>query len=307
MANENFDRCTSFYVNNGAFLGRFVRLDKVVNTILEKHKYPLPVSGVVAESCALGVLLSSLLKYEGLFTLQTKTSGPVNMVVVDVTSEGKVRACATFDDKHLQKSQALRKKSGELEESPHVMGGGYLAFTVDQGDKANLYQGIVDLQGKNLSECAMRYFKMSEQVETYLQLYLESPRTDNEKWKAGGILLQKIANEGGKHEFASDEEKNEAWNEAVVFAKSLQKDEVFNENINEDDVLYRLYHNSGLVIGGKKNYEFRCRCNREKLLNTLKSFPREEIEKMAINNVITADCNFCAEHYVFEKGEIIAH
>lgn len=305
MVNKNFDKCTSFYVNNGAFLGRLVRLDEVVNTILNKHAYPLPVSAVVAESCSLGVLLSSMLKYDGLFTLQTKTSGPINMVVVDVKSDGKVRACATFDEEHLKKAQKLRKKEGEVEESPHLMGGGYLAFTVDQGDKANLYQGVVDLQGKNLSECAMRYFKMSEQIETYLQLYLQVPDDEHKEWKSAGIILQKIASEGGKNVFASEEEKAEAWNEAIVFAKSLQKEEIFADNITTEDILHRLYHSNGLVLSTEKQYEFGCRCNREKLLNTLRSFPKEEIEAMVEKGKITADCNFCSEKYVFEKGEIM--
>lgn len=129
---------------------------------------PNQVSAVVAESTALGALLASALKYDGLFTLQTKSSGPVTMVVVDVSSDGTIRACATFDEKRIQKAQELRKTEGEIEAAPHLMGEGYLAFTVDQGKDTDLYQGVVDLQGKNLTECALRYFKQSEQIETAL-------------------------------------------------------------------------------------------------------------------------------------------
>lgn len=307
MANTNFDRCTSFYLNNGAFLGRIVRLQDVVNTILQKHKYPLAVSGALAESCALGALLSSLLKYDGLFTLQTKSSGPVGMLVVDVNSSGKMRACATFDEERLTKAQHLRKKDGELEETPHLLGGGYLAFTVDQGDKANLYQGVVDLQGKTLSECAMRYFKMSEQVETYLQLFLKAPENEHEPWKSAGIVIQKIPSEGGKKSFATEEERDKAWEEAVVFAKSLAAGEVFDENLSNEQILHRLYHSSNMAFGTEKKYEFGCRCNREKLLAVMRSFSPEELDEMAKNNKISAECNFCSEKYEFEKGEICAH
>lgn len=307
MVNKNFDKCASFYVNNGAFLGRLVRLDEVVNTILQKHAYPLPVSGALAESCSLAALLSSMLKYDGLFTLQTKSSGPVGMLVVDVTSEGKMRACATFDEKHLKKAQKLRKKEGEIEETPHLLGNGYLAFTVDQGDKASLYQGIVDIQGKTLSECAMRYFKMSEQIETYIQLYLQAPTEAELHWKSAGVVLQKMPSEGGKNVFATEEEKQKAWEEAVVFAKSLQKGEIFSDDLTNEDILHRLYHSSGLIINAQKEYVFACRCSREKLLNTLRSFPKEEVEAMVENNKIVADCNFCSERYVFEKGEIFSH
>ena len=158
---DNFDSCASFHIENNAFLGRMVRLDNVINTILSKHQYPLQVSAVVAESIALATLLSSTIKYKGLFTLQTQSNGPVPMVVVDVTSEGKIRACADFDEQKILKAQELRKTVGEIEPAPHFMGEGVLAFTVDQGPETELYQGIVDLQGKDLSECAMRYFKQS--------------------------------------------------------------------------------------------------------------------------------------------------
>jgi len=307
LANTNFDRCTSFYLNNGAFLGRVVRLEDVINTILQKHKYPLPVSGALAESCALGALLSSLLKYDGLFTLQTKSSGPVGMLVVDVNSDGKIRACATYDEERLKKAQHLRKKDGEMEETPHLLGGGYLAFTVDQGDKANLYQGVVYLQGKTLSECAMRYFKMSEQVQTYLQLFLKAPENEGRQWKAGGIVIQKIPSEGGKKSFATDEDRDKAWEEALVFAKSLTGDEMFDDNLSNEQILQRLYHSSNLSLGVEKKYEFGCRCSHDKLLAVMRSFSYEELDNMLQNNRITAECNFCSEKYVFEKGEICAH
>ena len=215
MPNKNFDTCVSFHINNGAFRGRLVRLDQVINTILSKHAYPRPVSAVLAEATALGVLLASTLKYDGLFTLQTKSSGPVSMIVVDVTSEGKVRAYARFDEEHLKNSQALRKTDGEIEPAPHLMGKGYLAFTVDQGDKSELYQGVVDLQGKTLSECALRYFKQSEQIDTDLQLFVRAPEGDSGTWNSGGIFIQKLPELGGK--IAPHADLTESWNEAKIF------------------------------------------------------------------------------------------
>ena len=242
MVNNNFDNCTSFHIDNGAFMGRLVRLDKVVNTILGRHQYPRQVSAVVAESTALGALLSSTIKYNGLFTLQTQSSGPVTMVVVDVTSEGRIRACANVNQEMLDKALELRKSdTDELLAAPHYMGNGHLAFTVDQGPETDLYQGIVDLQGKNLSECALRYFKQSEQIETYLQLFLQAPDKDGENWKAAGILLQKLPDNGGK--ISDDTEAlNEAWNEAVIFAQSLKAEEVFDEKLSAEEILTRLFH-----------------------------------------------------------------
>ena len=306
MVNKNFDNCASFHIEDGAFMGRLVRLDDVVNTIVAKHNYPQNVSAVVAESTALAALLASALKYDGLFTLQTKSNGPVSMVVVDVTSDGAIRACATFDNARIKKAQELRKTEGEIEATPHWLGEGYLAFTVDQGKDTDLYQGVVDLQGKDLTECALRYFKQSEQIETALQLFLHVPTDEKDRWKAAGILLQKLPETGGK--INADIDMSEAWNEAVTFMQSLTADEVFDENLSSAELLHRLYHSSKLSISKNKDYRFGCRCSREKLLNTLSSFSEEEINNLADKqNQIAATCNFCSEKYVFDKGELIKH
>jgi len=302
---DNFDNCVSFHINNGAFLGRIIRLDNVINTILTKHQYPIQVSAVVAESTALATLLSSTIKYDGLFTLQTKSNGPIPMIVVDVNSQGQIRACANYDEEKIIKAQELRKTVGQIEPAPHFMGEGILAFTVDQGPNTDLYQGIVDLQGKDLSACAMRYFKQSEQIETYLQLYIQAPINGAERWKAAGVLLQKLPEKGG---IKLDEniDLTEAWNQAVIFMQSIKKEEIFDSNLSSETILHRLYHADNLEISKTKEYTFQCRCKREKLLNTLYSMKPEEIEDMCENNKITATCHFCGTTYSFDKGELIA-
>lgn len=305
MVNKNFDNCVSFHIDNGAFLGRIVRLDEVINVILGKHRYPKQVSAVLAECTALGALLSSTIKYNGLFTLQIQSKGPISTVVVDVSSEGKIRACANFDEERIKHAQELRKTEGEIEESPHFLGEGVLVFTVDQGPDTELYQGVVDLQGKNLTECALRYFKQSEQIDTYLQLYLQKPENDTQGWEAAGVLLQKMPDKGGKLD--KDVNIEEQWKEAKIFMQSLKREEIFDKSISSEELANRLYHSNHLVISGIKDYKFECRCSREKLLNTLCSFKPEEIESMVDKNKISASCNFCSEQYVFDKGEIIKH
>lgn len=301
--NQNFDTCVSFFIDNGAYQGRLIRMSSVLDTIIGKHCYPRPVAAVVAESTVLAAMLASTLKYEGLFTLQTQSNGAVSMVVVDVTSEGKIRACASFDEEHLKQNQELRKTSGEIEAAPHLMGKGHLAFTVDQGPNTELYQGIVDLQGKNLTKCALRYFKQSEQIDTDLKLFLQAPEGESGSWLAAGIMLQKMPLKGGNE--SSPEEMEEAWNEAKVFMESLTQDEVFDAELTSEQLLHRLFHANNLSISKCKNYSFGCRCSREKLLQTLSTFSEDDINAMLENNKVTATCHFCSEKYVFDKGELI--
>ena len=303
MVSKNFDTCASFHINNGAFYGRMVRLDEVINTILSKHQYTPVVSGILAESTALAALLSSTIKYDGLFTFQTQSNGPVSMVVVDVSSQGTIRASAKYDEARIERAKTLRKTEDEHEETPHFLGGGYMAFTVDQGGPDKMYQGVVDIQGKTLAECAMRYFKQSEHIDTYIRLFLQAPATPQNRWQAAGILLQKLPSYGGKLD--ADVDINAAWEEAVVFIDSLKDAEVFDASLSAADLLHRLFHANGLEVEAGQHYHFGCRCNRDKLQAVLSSMSAADIDAMTENGKITAECNFCGEKYSFEKGELL--
>ncbi len=307
MNNRNFDNCTPFHIHAGAFAGRFVRLDEVLQNVLGRHNYPENVSAALAETTALAVLLANALKYKGLFTLQIQGNGPVSVLVADVTSEGKVRACAKFDEEKLKSAKTLRKTDEVIEEVPHLVGGGYMAFTIDQGAETELYQGVVDLQGKTLTELALRYFKQSEQIDTVLKLFVKRPEGESKSWQSAGIILQKTPVKGGKNLAIDEDALAEAWNEAGIFMNSLSADEVFNADLSATDILQRLFHADNLVVAKAKAYEFGCRCSRDKLFSTLSGFGKQEIEEMAEEGKITATCSFCSEKYVFDKNDLLKH
>ena len=77
--------------------GRIVRLGPVIDDILSRHDYPPPVSALLAQGVALTALLGSALKFEGKFILQTKTDGPVSMIVADYVAPNGVRGTTRFD------------------------------------------------------------------------------------------------------------------------------------------------------------------------------------------------------------------
>ncbi len=287
------DNCTSFMIYNNNYRGRLIRLDDVVSQIITNHKYPLPIAHVIAEGTTLAATLASALKYEGLFTLQTQSNGPISQVVIDVSSNGDIRACATYSQSKLDKAQGLRKTSGEVEPAPNLMGGGHLAFTIDQGKDTQLYQGIVELKGKTFSDLVLKYFKESEQIETYIKLYTHYQNG----WKTACLMLQKMPG-------STEEDKNN-WEEAKLLANSLNEDELFLQGLTNQEILHRLFHNSDLKGGEEKKYNFNCRCSREKLQTTLSGFAKEDIDAMAKDNKIQVTCQFCATEYIFEKGELI--
>src|SRR5687767_5363990 len=77
--------------------GRIVRLGPAVDDILRKHDYPASVSALLAEAVALTAMLGASLKFDGKFILQTKSDGPVDLMVADYAAPGKIRGYARFD------------------------------------------------------------------------------------------------------------------------------------------------------------------------------------------------------------------
>ena len=294
------DTCISFNLDDNAFRGRIVRLDKVLDEIFRHTEYPDNIASAVAENSALGVLLASLMKFNGLFTLQLQGSGPLSVLVTDVTSEGKIRTCAKYDLASMQKAQYLRKTEGQIEPTPHWLEQGNLIFTVDQGKGTELYQGIVDLKGKNLAECAMRYFQKSEQIDTHLRLFAAKI---NGAWQAGGILIQKMPNKNTEE----DEALDALWNEDKILLDTLQESEILADNLSLEDILFRLFHEHNVRINKTAEYTFGCRCSREKLLNTLSSMKQSDLDDMVENGKITATCNFCGQVYAFDRAELNRH
>ena len=93
VANDvvNDDVIQPFQLEVSSLRGRLVRLGPVLDKIIEAHGYPAPVSHLLAETVTLTLLLSSMLKYDGIFTLQVSCEGPVRMLVADVTNKGHIR------------------------------------------------------------------------------------------------------------------------------------------------------------------------------------------------------------------------
>ena len=163
MDRSRDDLIQPFQLEGARVRGHVVRLGPAVDEVLESHAYPEPVARVLGEAVALTALLSASLKFEGIFTLQIQSDGPVSLVVADFQTGGDLRAMAKFEPSAI----AAVAADAAL---PDLLGKGHLAFTVDQGEDTERYQGIVELAGGNLAECAQSYFRRSEQIATAISL-----------------------------------------------------------------------------------------------------------------------------------------
>ena len=144
--------------------GRLVRLGAIVDEILSRHAYPEPVASLLGEHLALTGALASMLKFDGIFTLQTKGDGPVTMMVADVTTAGGLRGYAEFDGAAV--AEMIERQAERPITCNRLLGAGYLAYTVDQGGQSERHQGIVELTGESLADTIHHYWTCIEKVES---------------------------------------------------------------------------------------------------------------------------------------------
>ncbi|MAS86425.1 MAG: molecular chaperone Hsp33 [Micavibrio sp.] len=306
----NDDVVQPFQLESSSLRGRLVRLGPVLDDILGAHDYPLIVSKLVAETTTLALLLSSMLKYEGVFTLQMSSDGPVTMVVADVTTQGHVRACATFSEERLL---ALKKKEPSFEQ---LVGKGYLAFTVDQGENTERYQGIVSLEGESLLESIEHYFAQSEQIGTGLKMAIGMPPNNKKSgWRAGAIMLQHLP-EHGEHldkadrktiDFKEDsQDMEEDWQRANILLETCTAEEFLSPSLDGNNLLMRLFHEEGVRVFTPLAIQKKCRCSLERSESVILALSEEELRNAAKEDkMIHMTCEFCSQTYDFALDKIL--
>jgi molecular chaperone Hsp33 len=286
--------------------GRVVRLGAVIDDILSRHDYPDSVSALLAQSVALAALLGSTLKFEGKFILQTKTDGPVNMLVADFVSPNGIRGVARFNKQTVG-------DAGRLASETELMGEGYLAMTVDQGQDMERYQGIVPLGEGTLADAAHTYFAQSEQIPTRLHLFAGPILQRGEKdahWRAGAILIQHLPREGGVSPVAfpagdvpegSEYEvvENDDWVKARLLLDTVESHELLDPTLSSEDLLYRLYHEDGVTVYPETHLQRHCTCSRETVSTMISGFSADDRAAMVEGDAIKVVCEFCSTPYVF--------
>ncbi|MFU0503961.1 Hsp33 family molecular chaperone [Pseudaminobacter sp. NGMCC 1.201702] len=298
--------------------GRMVQLGPLLDQILARHDYPEPVARLLAEAVVVTVLLGTSLKFEGKFILQTRTDGPVDMLVADFSTPHSLRAYARFNAERLE---ALLE-AGETAPQT-LLGNGVLALTIDQGPHTQRYQGIVQLDGTTLEEAAKTYFRQSEQIPTDVKLsvgklVLPGEGGRSEHWRAGGLLAQFLPKaperlrmpdlHGGDGDPGgpAHEVTDNAWQELLALVATVEHTELLDPSVGSERLLYRLFNEHGVRVYEGTQVRDQCSCSRERIRGILDGFSAEEITDSVEDGLIRVNCEFCSKAYEFEPAEFSA-
>lgn len=283
--------------------GRAIRLGTVAEQILNAHEYPDPIARILGEMLVLAGLLGSIMKYEGIVTVQTKSSGALPMMVADFERKkdgiGRLRGYVDIDQEKLATYGKNPSFNGLVGSKS-----GYLALTIDQGEQMERYQGIVELKGESLSEVARNYFVNSEQTPTEIRMTCDRDPVSGH-WRAGGIMVQHLARGEEGQERILDRETEEHWTRASVLMTSVKEGELLDPQLDLDQLLFRLYNEDGVRAFEPAHLIHECRCSRERLHKVLKDFDQADLKDMVTDaGTIDVNCQFCNATYMFKPEEV---
>ena len=292
--------------------GMIVRLTDAWTDILRRRAgntatgaYPTPVSELLGEMAAAGVLMQSNIKFNGALVLQVFGDGPVKLAVVEVQSDLGLRATATVIGDV--------PEGARVSQMVNVDGGGRCAITLDPQDRhpgQQPYQGVVPLHGDQneklecLSDVLQHYMLQSEQLDTVLVLGANDQ-------VAAGLLIQRMPIKGdgnlaGGLSHRENEDQighNEDYNRIAHLAASLTREELLTLDV--DTILRRLFWEEKLLRFepqmGDNGPRFACSCSRERVGKMLHSLGADEIESiLAEREDVEVGCEFCGQQYRFD-------
>lgn len=279
--------------------GRVIRLSEgTISPILKRHAYPDHLAEILGEAVMLSALVGSGMKFEGKVLAQAEGDGPVSMLVGEYTKAGGLRGYAKHEPERWAWLNKVNK--GDKPHMPQLFGAmGRLGLMIVYDNRdLKPYQGIVPLAKGSMAECAQDYFRQSEQVDTLMRLSVH--RNENGEWRAGGMMVQKIAGDIARGD------TEDGWREAEALFATLTDEELTDPALPATDLVYRLFHEGGVAMDADAQVlNDVCTCNRERLVGTLQGMADESLRDMVEpDGTLKVDCQFCSRQYVIPIDDV---
>ena len=275
-----------FIFDESDIRGEITTLESSYREAFAHQSFPQPLRPLFGEFLAAASLLSEILKFEGLLTLQAKGEGDIGLIMAETDHQGHVRGIIRMGSEFNPDVPADFDRT-----LPELLAGGHLVITIEP-EKGERYQGIIALEGETLSDCISAYFANSEQLPTYIQLFATEEH-------AGGLFLQCLP----AQEVTDEQQREEQWSTAMQLASTCSAQELFD--LDHETLLFRLFHELNCRVFEPKSIQFRCSCSYERTANALSSIGLEEaLGLIEEQTLISVDCQFCGQTYQFDKAAV---
>ncbi len=288
MTEDNLRR---FILDTINVRGEWVHLDSSWQQLLACADYPPKIRDLLGEALTAIVLLSATIKHKGSLILQIRGDGPVHLLVVQATPQGTVRGLARWNNEY-EHADANESEGNTLSE---IFGNGHMAITLEAENDGERYQGIIGLEGDNLTQALEQYFQQSEQLPTRLWLTADAN-------SCAGLLLQRLP-AASNLSVEQAAQQTEDWQRISMLLDTLTATEL--QELAAEELVYRLFHEDSPAIYPSQPIRFHCGCSQQKVESMLQSLGQEEADSiLEEQNQIEITCEFCNASYTLDRVDV---
>lgn len=268
MAGDDF--LQRFVVEGHSIRGEIAHLNDTWQRVLARRNYPPVIQSLLGEAMVAALLLSATIKFQGQLTLQLQGQGPLKLLLVQCTSDRRLRGLARWQDPVTDVPLSVLCDNATL------------AITLDLGPRHAPYQGIVPLTGDSLATTLEAYFYRSEQLPTRLYLTADQSRS-------AGLLLQQLPGDS----------ENETWQRIQALSATLNPTELLS--LDGPVLISRLFPKDDIRLFASQFVGFHCACSRERISALLRALGRDEVREICTEQGnVTVTCEFCGMPYIFD-------
>ena len=257
--------------------GQHLSLIDTWQDMIQNRGYSVLVRQLFGELSALAIFLANGIKHKGKLTLQVQGSGIVSLLLVEVTSDLKIRG--------MVRSDSIIEEDDSLDK---ILGEGQIVATLYNSQTDHSFQSLVPINQKGLIATFEDYFFQSEQLES--RLWVSSTQEN-----LCAMLLQKMPE--------ADQHDSEGWHRVGTLSDTITQDELIS--LDAESLLHRLFHEETLQLFNADWVGYECEQSKERFEKIIYDLGEQDARdllkergEIAIHNEI------CNEHLFFDEQDV---
>ena len=259
--------------------GQVIQLNDAWQLMLKDRHYPDAIRQLLGKLTAFSVIMANGMKHTGKITLQVQGSGPITLLVVEVTHDLKIRGVA--------KTNETIQEQASLDE---LLGDGQILVTLENTQTNHHFQSYVDRSGDTIEAAFENFLSQSEQLPSKIWL-----AATNEA--LGGVLIQKMPE--------SDELDADGWDRIHSLTTTVTDNEL--TQLDAETLLHRLFHEETVELFEPQTIHYECPEDKERVTDMLKSLGEEEVRRiLEEQGEIVIHNEMCNFHMRFNQEDVDA-
>ncbi len=271
---------------------RFIIVDSIdlVQSVRNIHNTSATASAALGRLSTMAAIMSHELKNESHnITLNLQGNGQGGMLISTVNGRGEVKSYVSHPEVDLP-----TKSNKKLDVGSFVGNEGLLTVIKDFKLKEP-YIGQTSLVSGEIAEDFSNYFYQSDQRPTVVALGVLVD-TDLSIKSAGGLFIQALP---GFDESLIDKLESDINKFPPISSLFVAHDDPF-------DILNQYFSDFDLKLLGKKEVQYLCDCNRDRVERSLISLGKQTLtELIEEDGKAELVCDFCNKKYNFSKEELM--